>query len=78
VERPMFQIPSTYADVLWPSATTLEYQATLEGGRHWNLVFQSPAHATGKKPEPSRTESEKTEPLYAVVSGLQPVAVTVL
>ena len=41
------------------------------------LVFEGPAHTTGKKPEPSRTEPQKTEPLYAVFSGLQPVATTV-
>ena len=40
-------------------------------------MFEGPAHATGKKPEPSRTEPQKTEPLYAVFSGLQPVATTV-
>ena len=41
------------------------------------VVFEGPAHTTGKKPEPSRTEPQKTEPLYAVFSGLQPVATTV-
>jgi len=41
------------------------------------LVFEGPVHATGKKPEPRRTESEKTEPLTAVVCGFQPVAVAV-
>jgi hypothetical protein len=41
-------------------------------------VFEGSVAATGKKPEPSRTESEKTEPLLAVVCGLQPVATTVL
>jgi hypothetical protein len=41
------------------------------------IVFEGPAHATGKKPELSRTEPQKTEPLYAVVTGLQPVAITV-
>ena len=41
------------------------------------LVFEGPAHTTGKKPEPSWTEPQKTEPLYAVFSGLQPVVTTV-
>jgi hypothetical protein len=40
-------------------------------------VFEGPVHATGKKPEPSRTESEKTKPLFAVVCGFKPVAVAV-
>jgi hypothetical protein len=42
------------------------------------IVFEGSVAATGKKPEPSRTESEKTEPLLAVVCGSQPVATTVL
>jgi hypothetical protein len=41
------------------------------------LVFESPAAATGKKPEPDWTEPQKTEPLDAVVSGSEPVAVAV-
>ena len=41
------------------------------------LVFEGPVHATGKKPEPSQTESEKTDPLFAVVCGFEPVAVAV-
>jgi hypothetical protein len=40
-------------------------------------VFEGPVAATGKNRQPRRTESEKTEPLFAVVSGLQPVAVAV-
>ena len=40
-------------------------------------MFEGPAHTTGKKPELSRTEPQKTEPLYVVFSGLQPVATTV-
>ena len=44
---------------------------------HFALVFEGLVHATGKKPEPSQTESEKTEPLFAVVCGSQPVATTV-
>ena len=42
------------------------------------LVFEGPTTATRKKPELSRTELEKTEPLSAVVCGSQPVATTVL
>ena len=41
------------------------------------IVFEGPAHTTGKKPELSRTEPQKTELLYVVFSGLQPVATTV-
>ena len=41
------------------------------------IVFEGPAHATEKKPELSWTEPQKTEPLYAVFSGLQLVATTV-
>ena len=41
------------------------------------LVFESPAHATGKRPEPSRTEPQKTEPLVAVITGFGSVAVAV-
>ena len=41
-------------------------------------MFEGPTTATRKKPELSLTESEKTEPLAAVVCSLQPVATTVL
>jgi hypothetical protein len=40
-------------------------------------VFEGPVAATGKNRQLSRTESEKTEPLFAVVCGLKPVAVAV-
>jgi hypothetical protein len=40
-------------------------------------VFEGPAHATGKKPQPHRTESEKTELLVAVFCGFESVAVAV-
>ena len=41
------------------------------------LVFEGPAHATGKKPEPSRTWPKKTEPQPAVFIDLESVAVAV-
>jgi hypothetical protein len=40
-------------------------------------VFESPVVATGKKPKPSRTWSEKTEPVVAVANGFPAVAVAV-
>ena len=40
-------------------------------------MFEGPVAATGKNREPSRAESEKTEPLFAVVCGFKPVAVVV-
>jgi hypothetical protein len=40
-------------------------------------VFESPVAATGKRPEPSRTESEKAEPVVAVFTGFESVAVAV-
>ena len=60
-----------YTHIAWA-----DKMATSVKGAKW-VVFEGPAHATGKKPEPSRTEPQKTEPLYAVFSGLQPVATTV-
>jgi hypothetical protein len=42
-----------------------------------SIVFEGPVAATGKNRELRRTESEKTEPLHAVVFGSQPVATTV-
>ena len=41
------------------------------------VVFEGLAHTTGKKPELSRTEPQKTELLYAVVSGSQLVVTVV-
>ena len=54
------------------------YHPSKWGFHRLPLVFEGPARTTGKKPELSRTEPQKTEPLYAVFSGLQPVATTVL
>jgi len=40
-------------------------------------VFEGPVAVTGKNRQLSRTEPEKTEPLFPVVYGLKPVAVAV-
>jgi hypothetical protein len=42
-----------------------------------HLVFESPVAATGKKPQPGRTESQKTGPPVAVFTGCESVAVAV-
>jgi hypothetical protein len=48
-------------------AISAHHQVRATGSRYFfinyislYLVFEGPVHATGKKPEPSRTESEKT------------------
>jgi hypothetical protein len=48
-----------------------------EGGYEVGLVFESPVAATGKKPQPGRTESQKTGPPVAVFTGCESVAVAV-
>ena len=55
----------------------MEFVILLKLKTEGQIVFEGPAHTTGKKPEPSQTEPQKTEPLYAVFSGSQLVATTV-